>query len=48
MNTRAIIGLCICVAGIIFTWVVPTGRIWFGAIIWGAIMFVRGLAQGDA
>ena len=47
MNSRALTGLAICVAGVIFTFVVKTGFIWYGAIIWGGIMFVRGLAQGD-
>jgi hypothetical protein len=47
MNSRALIGLAICAAGIFFTFVVQTGYIWYGAIIWGGIMFIRGLAQGD-
>lgn len=47
MNSRALIGLAICAAGVFFTFVVQTGYIWYGAIIWGGIMFIRGLAQGD-
>lgn len=47
MNGRAIIGLAICAAGIFFTFVVNTGYIWYGAIIWGGVMAVRGLSSGN-
>ncbi len=48
MNSRALMGLGICAAGIIFTFVVKTGFIWYGAILWGAVMFFRGLSDGGS
>jgi hypothetical protein len=47
MSSRSLMGLAICAAGIIFTFVVKTGFIWYGAIIWGAVMFFRGLGEGS-
>ncbi|WP_158501623.1 hypothetical protein [Vitiosangium sp. GDMCC 1.1324] len=47
MNSRALMGLGICAAGIFFTFIVKTGFIWYGAIIWGGIMFFRGLSEGS-
>jgi hypothetical protein len=46
MNGRAISGLVICVLGIVFTFFVKTGFIWWGAIVFGAIRFFHGLSQG--
>lgn len=39
-------GGVICLAGVIFTFVIPTGYIWWGAIVFGGLMCVQGLAQG--
>jgi hypothetical protein len=45
MNSQVLTGLALVVAGVVFTFVIKTGFIWWGAIVVGAIMIVRGLTR---
>ncbi len=38
-----VLGLVLLIAGVVFTWVIPTGRFWYGAIIVGVYFGARGI-----
>ena len=46
MNGRAIAGLVMCGTGLVLTFVLQGRLVFYGAILWGAVMFIQGLASG--